>query len=268
MIYTKSINPDSLRPKSIRPDELINLKLIIEYDGAAYFGWQRQKDKPSIQQKIEKALSVLFKDETITIIGAGRTDAGVHAFKQCANFKCSKLKYLSNGNFKLKHSLNALLPDDIVIKKISKVPVDFHARYSAKKREYVYLFSNKIIALNREKIFYIRQKPDLLLAKKFCSKIIGYHSFRSLCKNKQDKHGFMCSVFSAGIVKKKNGIFEFKITANRFLHSMVRGVVGAMLKVSTGGLSIEEFNKKFIKGDEIKIQYVPSKALFLSNVIY
>lgn len=245
----------------------LNLKMIIEYDGAAYSGWQRQKDRKSIQQTIEDALAALLQDK-IVITGAGRTDAGVHAYNQCANFRVRKEKFAGFGASRLKYSLNSILPADIIIKSINKAAADFHARYSAKKREYIYRISETKTAISREYIYHYRNRIDLKAAKSFCKSITGIHSFKALCKNKEDDHGFMCEVYSAGISKNKSGIFEFKICANRFLHSMVRGLAGAMLKVSSGGMSLKDFNTKFKQGDEIKIQYLPSKALFLSKVTY
>lgn len=247
---------------------VVNIKIIIEYDGSAYFGWQRQKDKPSVQQKIESALQILFPGEKNTVTGAGRTDTGVHAYNQCANFKINRENYDKIGSAKLQHSLNALLPDDIVIKSVKKVSAVFHSRYSAKKREYIYRFSRQNSAIGRDYVYYIKHGFDIALAEKFCRIIKGTHSFRSLCKNHEDVHSFKCRVFDAKVLRRSGGVIEFRISANRFLHSMVRALTGALLKISSGNLSIEEFRKKFIKGDEIKIQYVPSKALFLSKVTY
>lgn len=259
-MYSESLNYNS--------GSLVNIKIVIEYDGSAYFGWQRQKDKPSIQKKIEDVLKILFPGELITLTGAGRTDTGVHAFNQCANFTINSEKINTKGLSNLKYSLNGLLPGDIVIKSAKKVTADFHARYSAKKREYFYRFSENSRAIGRNYVYHIRHKFDFVLAEKFCKLIKGKHSFRSLCKNREDKHNFMCIVFEAKVLRRSGGIFEFRISANRFLHSMVRAIVGAMLKVSSGSLTLQEFTRKFKNGDEIKIQYVPSNALFLSKVIY
>ncbi|MBL8016957.1 MAG: hypothetical protein JNK43_06790, partial [Ignavibacteria bacterium] len=118
------------------------------------------------------------------------------------------------------------------------------------------------------KIFEVNYEIDPAAAEKFCKAITGAHSFRSLCKNKTDDHDFFCRVEYAKLKKRRGGIYEFEIKANRFLHSMVRAVVGALLKASSGKLKISEFREKFRKGDEIKIQFVPAKALFLSKVIY
>jgi tRNA pseudouridine38-40 synthase len=253
---------------SIKNDELVNLKLVIEYDGKNYSGWQRQEKVKSVQQTIEEVLSKLFPGEKISLAGAGRTDAGVHAYGQCANFKVSKAKYKNFGIKKIFKAVNALLPDDILVKKMNIVPLEFSSRYSAKSREYIYRITTKSTAVNRDRLYQIKYDIDLDKAKEFCKLITGVHSFRSLCKNKTDEHDFKCIVTLAKIIKKSEGVLEFRITSNRFLHSMIRAIIGAMLKVASGKMSIHEFIQKFKKGDEIKITYVPSHALFLSKVNY
>ncbi len=257
-------SPEHADPK----DELVNVKLIIEYDGSGYSGWQRQKDKPSVQEKIEQAVAVLFRLESVKLYGAGRTDAGVHAYGQAANFKVSREAFEKAGIEKFLHSINSILPSDIVVKKASIVPESFHARYSAKARIYNYYFAQGKRAIDAGKIFEIGHEINMDTAEKFCSVITGAHSFKSLCKNKTDDHDFYCNVEYARLKKLKGGIYGFEIKANRFLHSMVRAIVGALLKTSSGKLKLSEFREKFRKGDEIKIQFVPAKALFLSKVIY
>ena len=256
------------KKKKKNDDNTINLKLVIEYDGKNYSGWQRQNKQKSIQQTIEDALQVIFRGEKITLNGSGRTDAGVHAYAQCANFKIDKHVFESVGLKRLKVSLNALVPSDIVIHEIKKAPPGFHARFSAKKREYIYRFSRRPKAIERHTVYLLKDSFDINTAKEFCRIITGNHSFRSLCKNKEDDHGFRSIVYKAEVKKKKNGIIEFRISANRFLHSMVRALAGAMIKTAAGKVSLAEFTKNFKKGDEIKIQYVPSNALFLSKVTY
>jgi tRNA pseudouridine38-40 synthase len=248
--------------------DLINLRLTIEYDGKNYFGWQRQKSKPSIQQTIEKSLQVLFPGEKIKLIGAGRTDTGVHAYAQTANFKIRKKSFEKYGKSKLVYSLNAILPDDISIRKLSTAKDDFHARYSAKSRVYKYCLCTEKHAIERDKCYNIKTKFDIDLAKEFCKLLSGVHSFKGLCKNKTDEHGFLCKVKYAKLKKLRTGIIEFEICASRFLHSMVRAIAGTMIKIASKKLSIKEFQQKFKKGEEIRIQYVPANALFLAKVNY
>lgn len=246
----------------------VNLKLLIEYDGKNYSGWQRQKTHRSIQQTIEEKLSVLIPGERITLNGAGRTDAGVHAYGQCANFKTNKSSIEKKGTGRFLVSLNALLPDDIVVKQLKAVPGDFHARYSAKSREYIYRLTETKRAIEADKLLLLKTGFDIKAAKSFCGLIKGNHCFRSLCKNKTDEHDFRSIVYSCNVKRRRDGVIEFTISANRFLHSMVRALVGAMIQVAAGNLTKEEFIDKFKNGDEIKIQYVPAKALFLSKVTY
>lgn len=259
--------------------ELVNLKLVIEYDGKNYFGWQRQAkrqkgipSKPTIQQAIEESLQVLFKGEKIQLIGAGRTDAGVHALNQAAHFKLSKksaAKYSGrNGLNKLSYSLNAILPSNIVVKRISRVSNDFHARYSARERIYRYFLTTQRHAVGSDKMHLVKTRFDVDLAKEFCKLLTGYRSFKSLCKNQNDDYDFKCDVKYAKIVKMKEGIIKFEISASRFLHSMVRAVVGAMISAASGKMSLKEFQNKFNKGEKIKSQYVPANALFLVKVKY
>jgi tRNA pseudouridine38-40 synthase len=246
----------------------INIKLVIEYDGKNYFGWQRQKDKPSIQETIENSLQILFPDNKIRLTGAGRTDTGVHASNQTANFRVKNDELKKIGLRRLVHSLNAILPQDISIKGASIAAPDFHSRYSAKKRVYKYSISLKKRALNGDKYYTINQKFDIDLAKEYCKLLEGNHSFRSFCKNKSDKHDFRSVVYYARVRKQRDGIILFEICANRFLHSMIRAIIGMMLKISSSKISIEEFKSKFVKGEQFRIQYVPSNALILDKIIY
>lgn len=248
-----------------------NVKLVIEYDGKNYFGWQRQSkdsEKETIQQVIEDSLQALFNDGKITVTGAGRTDTGVHALAQCANFKIKSALYKKFGSKKLKHSLNSILPGDIAIKQVNTVKDNFHARYSAKQRSYEYFMAEQKHAIGCDKLYRLKTKFDIDLAKEFCKLLTGSRSFKSLCKNREDKHGFVCDVKKVSVRRTRNGIIKFEITATRFLHSMVRAIAGAMINIASGKISLKEFEEKFNKGEPIKAQYVPANALFLVNVKY
>ncbi len=256
----------------------LNIKLIIEYDGKNYSGWQKQKHNSSltrkqnsIQETIEDTLRVLFPKENIKLTGSGRTDAGVHALAQAANFKISRTSF-TGSKFssldKMVYSLNAMLPDDITVKNAEFVKDDFHARYSAKKRAYRYLISTEKRSYNADKYFRLKTKFDIDLAKEYCKLIEGTHPFRAMCKNREDKHEFMSTVYYARIKKRPDGIIEFEICASRFLHSMVRAIIGMMIKIASGKITLNEFKNKFEKGEPLKIQYVPSNALILDKIIY
>jgi len=261
---------DLVHKKLEKSSDVINIKLNIEYNGKNYFGWQKQSagGKPTIQQSIEEALQVLFPKYKINLIGSGRTDTGVHAFNQAANFKINVHVFKTIGFKKLYTSLNALLPEDIAVKNIRKCSGKFNSRYSAKKRVYQYYLSEEKQAIFRDFTFRLKTKFDIELAKDFCKLLVGDHSFKHFCKNESDKHDFHSIIYYARVAKQKNGLIKFEICANRFLHSMVKALVGIMIKIAAGKISINDFKTKFKKGVPIKIQYVPSNALFLKKIIY
>lgn len=248
--------------------QTVNVKLTLEYDGKNYSGWQRQKNKKTIQQTIEDTLQVLIPVEKIKLIGAGRTDSGVHALAQVANFKVNKALINKLDLHKIVRSLNAMMPSDIAVRKAQITGDDFHSRYSAKKRIYRYNIVFEKRALGSDKFFHYKGKFDFLKAQDFCIVLKGLHSFRGLCKNPEDKHDFVCNVFYAKVMKAPGRSVVFEICANRFLHSMVRAIVGMMLGVASGKFDINDFTNKFSKGEKLKSQYVPANALVLMKVIY
>jgi tRNA pseudouridine38-40 synthase len=263
--------------------ETLNIKLTIQYDGSNYFGWQKQRNRPSVQQTIENAIQTLFPYQPIHLIGSGRTDTGVHALNQVANFKLQNSPPTKGGRGvespltkggrggvlpKLFYSLNSILPRDIAVKKAQLVPHDFHSRYSARRRIYKYFLSTEKQTTFRNWVYHVKTKFDIDLAKEYCKLLPGVHSFRYLCKTKSDKHDFQSEVYYARLRKRNTGIFEFEISAIRFLHSMVRAIVGIMIQVASSKTSIQEFKYKFYNKEPLRIQYVPAHALFLDRVIY
>jgi tRNA pseudouridine38-40 synthase len=242
-----------------------NYKLTIEYDGTNFFGWQRQKNSHNtIQEYIEKALEILLK-EKVNLIAAGRTDTGVHAYNQVANFRTDK-KIISD---KFIYSLNNLIPESITIKNLKKVKDDFHSRYSAKKRQYVYNISTVKRSITKDFFYFLKYKLDFSLIDKMIKIFLGDNSFKSLCKNKDDKHNFRCHVYELkySYSKIKNELI-FSITANRFLHSMVRGIIGCLLDIGRGKLPLKITIKNFIEGEKIKTTFLPGNALFLKKIYY
>lgn len=251
--------------KGIKNDKQYNYKLTIEYDGADFLGWQRQSySEETVQGHIEKKLEVLLQ-EKITLYAAGRTDAGVHAINQVANFRTNQ-KILSD---KFLYKLNSQLPKTITVKKISRVAENFHARFSAKQREYIYQ-----ITLRRKSIdglYYCRifTEPDFKVIDSLIKFLKGRKSFYSLTKKKDDKHNFICNLSHLDYVyKKSKGEIIFKLRADRFLHSMVRSIIGCLVDAGRGNISVEEVKKEFNRGEKIKTQYLPANALFLNKIYY
>jgi tRNA pseudouridine38-40 synthase len=244
---------------------LYNYKLIIEYDGKNYNGWQKQKStKETIQEKIESSLEIVLR-ERIQISGSSRTDSGVHALNQTANFFYSK--ELDFNSFT--HSINSVLPKDIAIRKISKVPLKFSSRYSAKKREYFYNVTRIKKPINREYFYRISYNLNFSIIDDLLIFFTGEKSYRSLCRNSEDKNDFLCNVICLKYNIKNNGSeIIFSVIANRFLHSMVRALIGCLLDAGRGKVNVNEIKTKFKKGEKIKTKYLPANALFLKKIYY
>ena len=240
-----------------------NIRLIIEYDGTDYVGWQFQINGRSVQEEIEKAIKQILQSD-IRIIGGGRTDAGVHAYGQVANFTIERDVEIDS----LAKSLNAVLPHSIIVRETVEVQVDFNARHDAKSRRYSYCISQEPTAIRRNYCWQVFQKLDFELMQKCARQIIGEHGFRSFCKVETDLHQHRCTVSSAEWMQK-SGLLIFDITANRFLHGMVRTLVGTMVNVGRGYTKIEDFACILeAKDRSVAGMSAPAKGLFLEEILY
>jgi tRNA pseudouridine38-40 synthase len=244
-------------------DELRNIKLLLEYDGTAYVGWQRQDNGKSIQGEVESVLRQILQED-VNLIGAGRTDAGVHARGQVANFRTKSGIDLHQ----LKGGLNALLPMDIVAHSVDEVPFDFHARYSANEREYSYSIARAETALMRHYSWNVKYMLDLGLMERAASLVVGEHDFESFCKMNSEVDHYRCSVSIAEWREEQSWLY-FTIRANRFLHGMVRALVGTMVDVGRGYISIGDFWDIIEKKDRSAAgMSAPAKGLVLERILY
>jgi len=242
---------------------MFNYKLSIQYDGTNYAGWQIQENALSIQAVISNSIKQILQED-ISLIGAGRTDAGVHALGQVANFTVKQQLDLS----KLKYSINSVLPKDISITNIETVDESFHSRFSARKRSYIYLISNQKSPFfeRYSYTYYSELKQEKL--NELSSTLIGVKDFTSFSKINTEVQNKICEVYEARWHRHKN-LLIFYIEANRFLYGMVRAVVGSLLKA----YSLEEgtnylkniFNQK---DRSAAADAVPAKGLFLYKVKY
>jgi tRNA pseudouridine38-40 synthase len=240
-----------------------NIRLIIEYDGTDYVGWQFQINGRSVQEEVEKAIKQILQSE-IRITGGGRTDAGVHARGQVASFTLERDVEIDL----LAKKLNAVLPYSIIIREAVEVPMNFNARHDAKSRRYSYFISQEPTAIRRQYCWQVFQRLDFALMQKCAQQIIGEHGFRSFCKVETDLHHHSCTVSSAEW-KKKDRMFVFEITANRFLHGMVRTIVGTMVNVGRGHTKIEDFARIMeAKDRSVAGMSAPAKGLFLEEILY
>lgn len=243
----------------------IFLRYFIElsYNGKNYHGWQIQPEANSVQEELNKAISTILQEE-ISVVGAGRTDAGVHASQMYAHFDTDK-ELIDNHVYKF----NSLLPDDIVVYKVLPLHSDAHARFDAVSRSYEYkiwLGRNPFLLETTWQLYH--QKLDIALMNKAANILLEYEDFQCFSKVKTEVHTFNCDVTYAEWKLKGNEL-TFHISANRFLRNMVRAIVGTLIDVGSHKTTIEEFRKIIESKNRSNAGLsVPAKALFLTEVTY
>jgi tRNA pseudouridine38-40 synthase len=244
-----------------------NFKLLIEYDGTDYCGWQRQSSDRTIQGTIEAALNTMTK-QSVVLMGSGRTDAGVHAVGQVANFRVDTR--LTSEVFL--RGLNSLLPPDIVIKECSPVHEDFHARYDAGSKVYDYRILNRTIrsALYRQHAWYIVSPLDLEVMRTAMAYLNGEHDFSAFQAAGGNQVHAVRRVMSLRLLEKDAADYVvFRIEANGFLRHMVRNIVGTLVDVGLGKTSPAGFEEILLSRDRAKAGITaPAQGLFLMEVRY
>ncbi len=239
-----------------------NIKLEIEYDGTDFCGWQKQANDRTVQEEVERSLSMLT-EEQIKTMAAGRTDSGVHALGQVVNFKTHSelpLKAFINGG-------NSRLPYDVRIISAQDVPPNFSARYTTKKRYYRYFIAKRPIAVGRRYAWIYRKPLNIHLLQSMCDPLKGTQDFKSFCqKNAAVKH-YLCHVFDAEW-KETSERYVFDICANRFLHNMVRILVGTMVEVASGQLEAKIKDILAARDRTAAGSTAPALGLFLIKVEY
>jgi tRNA pseudouridine38-40 synthase len=243
-----------------------NFKLIIEYDGSRYHGWQRQKDDRSIQGEIEKTLKIITTRD-VTLIGSGRTDAGVHAQGQVANFKCNTR--LEPGA--LMNGLNHLLENDIVIKACEPVSASFHARYDARSKVYHYRILNRPLpaAIGRQYSWFIRKALNHEAMRAAIAHIIGHHDFKAFEGAGSPRQHTTRHIYSAELSQQDSGLLVFQIEADGFLRYMVRNIVGTLVDVGFEKLTPHDFKRILDSRDRSQASATaPAHGLTLIKVNY
>jgi tRNA pseudouridine38-40 synthase len=243
-----------------------NIRLLLEYDGTSYQGWQVQPKGLTVQGVIEEKLA-LITGETVHLIGSGRTDSGVHAFGQVANFKTKSRLALDS----IRRALNSLLPSDIVIQKAEEVEEDFHARKQSKSKVYQYRILNRGLrsAFHHKYAWHLSPKLDLEEMRKATRILIGEHDFSSFRSVGSPTRTAIRKVIRAEWKKSRDGIIQFEIEANGFLKQMVRALVGTLVEVGKGKIDSEEFRKILDTEDRKKAgPTAPAHGLFLKEVKY
>lgn len=237
--------------------------LEIAYHGKNYFGWQRQPNEISVQQVLEECLSTFLRQE-IKIIGAGRTDTGVHAKQMFAHFDCDLIEDLDN----FKYRMNLFLPYDIVINNIIHVKEDVHARFDAQDRTYNYIIVTEKDPFMYKLAHHLHQKPKVVLMNQAAELLMEHKDFKCFSRSRTDVKTYNCDIKTAFWKEQDNAII-FSITANRFLRNMVRAIVGTLLDIGYGKKTIADLEKILKSGDRSKAgASSPAEGLYLVEITY
>ncbi len=242
---------------------LLRYFIRISFLGKEYCGWQIQPGQISVQETIEKCIGNIIK-EKINIVGAGRTDSGVHATSMYAHFDTEN--FIQNKDFLRK--INLYLPNDISILDLFRVKEKSHARFDATSRTYKYFITKNKDPFKIYQSFLCKYELDLKLMNKAAKTLLKFDDFESFSKSKTDVKTFICKVNYAQFVEEKETII-FEINANRFLRNMVRAIVGTLIEVGRKKISLKEFEEIILKKNRSSAGFsAPAKGLFLSDIIY
>lgn len=236
----------------------------LAYNGARYCGWQIQPHSPSVQEELERCLT-LKTGQKISVTGCGRTDTGVHARNYYAHFdvetpiaNCQDLVY----------RLNVFLPPDIVLYKIWEVPADIHARFNAVSRTYHYYISRQKNPFHQQDAYFLYGDLDVEKMQQAADLLFNYHDFTSFSKLHTQVKTNDCKIMEARWFEL-DGLLVFRIRADRFLRNMVRAIVGTLLEVGKGRMTLEQFKEVIEKKNRCSAgESVPAHALFLEAVEY
>ena len=250
----------------LRPtDTRCNIKLTIEYDGTAYHGWQIQPNVPTVQGVLQATLERITQ-ESVQVIGSGRTDTGVHATGQVAHFHThSRIPPVG-----LQRALNALLPDDVVVRAAESRSLDFHARYDALCRTYEYTLLNRATpsALDRHHVLHEPRDLQVEQTDLRVKQLVGTHDFASFQKTGSDRQDAVCTVYEAGWSRVEERVI-FRITANAFVRGMVRAIVGTCLKYQAQPHAVQIIQQILDARDRARAgPTAPAKGLCLVHVEY
>jgi tRNA pseudouridine38-40 synthase len=241
---------------------LRNYKLTIQYDGTQYAGWQIQENAISVQGTITDAIKVIHKKD-VNLIGAGRTDSGVHALGQVANFTTEN----EIEPFRFQHSLNSILPNDISIINTEEVDESFHSRFDAKERTYLYVVSKQ-----KSPFYYkysiIKDNLDVELLNRLSDVFVSENDYTSYCRKNTEVKNKLCKVNFIRWRETKS-FYLFFISADRFLHGMVRTIVGTLFQVAEQNGEVKMIQTIFDKKNrESAGEAVPAKGLILYKIKY
>ncbi len=233
------------------------------YFGKHYHGWQNQPNAISVQEVLEDVMSKLLGN-AVSLTGAGRTDAGVHAKQMFAHFNMGKIDDLEALNYRL----NAFLPDDISVQEIFQVNAEAHARFDATERTYEYWIKQEKNPFLTETAYFVKQLLDFEKMNRAAQLLMEHNDFECFSKSNTDVKTYLCELKKA-VWEEKDGLWIFTVTADRFLRNMVRAMVGTLLEVGQGKLEVDDVKSILKSKDRAKAgPSVPAKGLYLTQVNY
>lgn len=236
--------------------------LELAYRGSAYHGWQRQPNAVTVQEKVEDALATLLR-EPVEVVGAGRTDTGVHARQLFAHFD---LEVELSPDFVFK--MNSVLPMDIAVRSLLKMKPEAHARFDALSRTYEYHVVLEKDPFSLESAYFVKRKPDLKKMNEAAKMLMEYSDFKCFSRSRTDVRTYTCRIEEAYWEKRGESLM-FNIKADRFLRNMVRAVVGTLLEIGWGKLEIEELHQIIKSKNRSEAgASVPAHGLYLTKVEY
>jgi tRNA pseudouridine38-40 synthase len=240
-----------------------NIKLVLEYDGTGFVGWQVQAQGRTVQSELESTLRQLLQEQ-VTVTGSGRTDAGVHARGQVANFRTASRWSV----MEIQRALCATLPEDIVVHKVEEVSLDFHSRRDAIERRYQYFITTERKAIQRQYSWYIPYSLELNPMKASAELVLGQHDFAAFAKTDPGVTSFVCTVNSSDW-RSEGPFIIFQICADHYVRDMVRALVGTMVDVGRGYRTVEDFRGILLGRDRSNAgTSAPARGLFLEEVRY
>lgn len=239
-------------------------KLLVEYDGTRYSGWQAQKNAPSVQGKLLEAATIIFSG-AVDIQGAGRTDAGVHALGQVAHLEAGKKLPAQN----LVYAFNDHLPKDIAVLSVEEAPPRFHARHHALSRSYVYFISRRKSAFGKKYVWWVKDPLDEKQMASAAKLFEGFHDFLSFADKRMDKDASTTVSVERSMVWTQGDLICYRIAGSHFLWKMVRRVVGVLVEVGRGGMPPGDMRSMLDAFDERPARFTaPPSGLFLERVLY
>ncbi|MFO7674745.1 MAG: tRNA pseudouridine(38-40) synthase TruA [bacterium] len=239
---------------------MVNLRLILEFDGAGFHGWQRQPDRPTVQGEVERAVAAVA-GRPVTVYGCGRTDAGVSALNYVANFRTDRALAVERW----RRALDYHLPPAIHVKSVSETDPGFHARHDARGKLYRYRVIRGRSPLRRARAWELRGPVDLARVRRGAGVFVGTHDFRPLCQTR-DQSG-TCTVSSIAVTTAGDEI-EFAVVGDRFLYKMVRRIVGAAVTYGAGRLTLADVRSALAGRPHRPFRTAPAQGLLLDSVEY